>query len=357
MLTTTTLYVLVLSILFAALSHSQESNDVFIRSTREGAHIPSRTLLLTAHPDDECFFFAPTVLALAAHSRRHDATDHELFSLTLSTGNADGLGDVRGRELQGSLEVLGIAPERWWVVDHADLQDNITLEWNPETIANVVRPYVLKYGITTILTFDHEGISSHPNHKALPDGVKHLIHTHNATSPSPPPRLFSLISTPITTKYNGILSPLLAKFDLYTNRALYYLEIAFVHVLEMLGVPITSEPGKSNYAADRPHFIMPVFVSGFQEYWQAAKAIRAHQSQLVWFRYLYILFSRYMWVNDRECPLQTLAVARSRVQTKTVHPTSQPTHAFALLVWPENISHTMAGFDGGGYPIAYNSPT
>jgi N-acetylglucosaminylphosphatidylinositol deacetylase len=26
--------------------------------------------------------------------------------------------------------------------------------------------------------------------------------------------------------------------------------------------------------------------------------MRRHWSQLVWFRWLYVLFSRYMWVND-----------------------------------------------------------
>lgn len=39
----------------------------------------SRILLLTAHPDDECFFFAPTLLALSAQTDK-------LFSLTASNG-------------------------------------------------------------------------------------------------------------------------------------------------------------------------------------------------------------------------------------------------------------------------------
>jgi N-acetylglucosaminylphosphatidylinositol deacetylase len=39
----------------------------------------SRILLLTAHPDDECFFFAPTLLSLSA------GTD-KLYSLTVSNG-------------------------------------------------------------------------------------------------------------------------------------------------------------------------------------------------------------------------------------------------------------------------------
>ena len=70
-----------------------------------------RVLLLTAHPDDECMFFAPTILAL-------QRADIEVFSLCLSTGNADGLGSVRKSELEGSLDILGISPGKRWAIDH-----------------------------------------------------------------------------------------------------------------------------------------------------------------------------------------------------------------------------------------------
>jgi N-acetylglucosaminylphosphatidylinositol deacetylase len=43
---------------------------------------------------------------------------------------------------------------------------------------------------------------------------------------------------------------------------------------------------------------IPVFVSGIQEYLMALKAMYQHRSQLVWFRYLYVVASRYMWVNE-----------------------------------------------------------
>ena len=73
----------------------------------------SRILLLTAHPDDECLFFAPTMLAL-----REDPTHPEIYSLTLSTGNAEGLGEARKEELNRSLDIMGIDQDKRWVVDH-----------------------------------------------------------------------------------------------------------------------------------------------------------------------------------------------------------------------------------------------
>ena len=41
---------------------------------------PKRVLLVIAHPDDECLFFGPTVLALLKNSRRH------FYVMCLSTG-------------------------------------------------------------------------------------------------------------------------------------------------------------------------------------------------------------------------------------------------------------------------------
>lgn len=43
---------------------------------------------------------------------------------------------------------------------------------------------------------------------------------------------------------------------------------------------------------------MPAFVSGIEGYMAALRAMAQHRSQLVWFRWLYVAFSRYMWVNE-----------------------------------------------------------
>ena len=62
--------------------------------------------LLIAHPDDEAMFFAPSVLALT----RPEAGNHVKI-LCLSTGDADGLGETRRRELQRSGVLLGLRSE------------------------------------------------------------------------------------------------------------------------------------------------------------------------------------------------------------------------------------------------------
>lgn len=130
-----------------------------------------------------------------------------------------------------------------------------------------------------ILTFDSHGISSHPNHKSLPRGALRLLSTLSERHNMEVPRLFTLLSHPIADKYIGPLSALLAKFDVFTTS-----------VIQMAG----SAPSRGRSSPPG----LPVFVAGVREYGIVLKAMRQHESQLVWFRWLYVLFSRYMWVNE-----------------------------------------------------------
>lgn len=104
------LVILVVSLVWRFLS-SPAQRDIQLLLNSDG---PSNVLLLTAHPDDECMFFAPTILALQEAPLLRPP---KLHSLCLSVGNADGLGDIRRRELEGSLDVLGIGEGRRWVID------------------------------------------------------------------------------------------------------------------------------------------------------------------------------------------------------------------------------------------------
>ena len=74
-------------------------------------------------------------------------------------------------------------------------------------------------------------------------------------------------------KYIGPLAAALAKSDL-----------AFAALLRRFGA---APPGR-----------VPVFVAGVAGYRTALDAMMQHRSQLVWFRWLYVSFSRYMWVNE-----------------------------------------------------------
>ncbi|KAF5368938.1 hypothetical protein D9758_002919 [Tetrapyrgos nigripes] len=300
--------VLLLSVLLAALRVPKYSNPTFTDlesiPSLEATGKQEKILLVTAHPDDECLFFAPTLLGSTFGASQDVKTNPELFSVCLSIGDADGLGSVRRDEYERSLDVLGIKKDNRMVLDLPELQDSIHLPWKAEDIANAVQPFVEKYGITTILTFDQGGISGHPNHKSIPQGITHLISTYPSDLESaaiPRPRLYTLITVPLSIKYISILAPLLAKYDLYAAQILHYI----VLMLESRASP-TSTRSDSGSDGTKPSVStpqaypnsIPVFVSGMKEYLTALRAMKEHWSQLVWFRWLNVMFSRYMWVNE-----------------------------------------------------------
>ncbi|KAH7345586.1 putative deacetylase LmbE-like domain-containing protein [Rhizoctonia solani] len=204
--------------------------------------IPSPILLLTAHPDDECMFFSPTILALKQQNK-------EVRGLCLSVGNADGLGPTRAQELVSSYSVLGLRSQEVDVLDHSELQDDIKTLWNTSLIAGIVDEYVQKHEIQSIITFDQRGVSSHPNHISL---------FHAASSLNSQVQVWTLYTTGILAKYTGYLGVILPSID-------------------SRGV---------------------VFISGIEGYVTALKAMKQHWTQLVWFRWLYVGWSRYMWVNE-----------------------------------------------------------
>lgn len=110
-------------------------------------------------------------------------------------------------------------------------------------------------------------MSSHPNHASLPRGAHYLADSLPASSR---PRVFALITVPLIHKYLGPFAAALAKID-----------------LTVASLVPSQSPQR-----------LPVFISGVDGYKTALRAMKQHASQLVWFRWLYVSFSRYMWVNE-----------------------------------------------------------
>lgn len=131
-------------------------------------------------------------------------------------------------------------------------------------------------------------MSSHPNHKSLPYGAQTLIKTLSQTS-SNPPRLFTLVTVPLAAKYVGILGSPIGKVVIYIFLATQKLEFLVMDILAKF-YPRFSTNKRSVQSVS-------FFVSGYWEYLKAVQAMQAHKSQLVWFRWLYVAFSKYMWVN------------------------------------------------------------
>jgi len=201
-------------------------------------------LLVTAHPDDECMFFAPTILTL-----REQGTPVHL--LCLSRGNFDGWGQTRQKELREAAAAMGIAAERTKVVDRPELEDGL-LRWEPSVVLEEILKYTrIHPGITDVVTFDEHGVSGHNNHRDIYRAVRRLQDVR------PSLEVWCLRTVPIVQKYLSLT-------------------------------------GASWSALNRRNDEL-LLLAANQD--QAANCMKLHRSQYVWFRRLYVFFSSYMHAN------------------------------------------------------------
>ena len=156
--------------------------------------------------------------------------------------------------------------------------------------------------IDALITFDEGGVSAHPNHTSLYRGARAFASSLARPGWASPLSLYTLTSVPVWRKYIFFLDAL------WTLLAVYFGVI--VHrgrgggsrvsgasvkgtpqaVVSMNGLVAAGGAGGTGAGSGR----------GAQEtYGTARRAMtEAHKSQMVWFRWGWILFSRYMYIND-----------------------------------------------------------
>uniref|UniRef100_A0AAV1UXZ9 N-acetylglucosaminylphosphatidylinositol deacetylase n=1 Tax=Peronospora matthiolae TaxID=2874970 RepID=A0AAV1UXZ9_9STRA len=231
-----------------------------------------RALVVTAHPDDESMFFLPLVHSLQdGTSSGKDMWETHL--LCLSRGDFDGLGTVREQELRACAVHIGLVPDHVHVLDEPELQDGIENRWDVSRIAAIVLQYVDQKSIDAVFTFDGHGVSGHPNHIATHLGVQRALRERQETcraaaattnaSEEKVVRGWALESTNLVRKYIGILDTVLS----------LWLSRQREETQEERQVVVVCRP------------------------WWNYKAMALHRSQFVWYRRLFVVFSRYTFVN------------------------------------------------------------
>ena len=228
--------------------------------------------------------------------------------------------------------------------------------WDPDVVARELGEYVDEFRIDTvshvstsqgapahhhyiqIFTFDDKGVSSHPNHIACYEGARRLLAQRSSaslelamSSDLSPTTSHTLVTSPAIIppdgsampadaaldelpsdderkdRYQGIFSakpapsdikPVLAKdLTVYTLQTVgvgrkyaSFIEALFFAPLSWMPLPPASS------VDHRPSRVL--FLAGSPaRYVTALKAMSEHQSQMVWFRYLYVQWSSYLWVG------------------------------------------------------------
>eukprot|EP00055_Hartaetosiga_balthica_P014095 m.75611 g.75611 ORF g.75611 m.75611 type:complete len:279 (+) comp8487_c0_seq2:35-871(+) len=201
----------------------------------------NNVLLITAHPDDESMFFGPTLRMLQREN-------YNVFLLCLSNGDFDGLGETREKELGKAVAVFGMKDHH--VINDKELSDDPTIQWPIQKVLKYVDTAVTEWNIGKILTFDVHGISSHPNHISTFLATKEFCKKRNTTL-----KLYSLETVNVFRKYIGIVDFI---FSLSSSR---------------------------------------MSLSSLGDWLAIKRAMVHHKSQMVWFRHLWVVFSRYMYIN------------------------------------------------------------
>ncbi|CAI2379707.1 unnamed protein product [Moneuplotes crassus] len=219
-------------------------------NTEEFSH--KNFLIVIAHPDDEAMFMTPTISRL-----NQEYLNNEITLVCFSTGNADGLGKVRTKELQESCKFLGINQSEV-IHDETLFEDSMKVEWNEDKISNKLKEVVTQIFPETdiILTFDQYGISSHPNHISLYHGVKNFLRIKGKYCKVS--KAYSLKTLSLWVKFTSV-------FGIFSRN--------------------TTEDGRQLFAFNPD----PKY---------AITSLSVHYSQFVWFRKLFTLFSTYVYFND-----------------------------------------------------------
>ena len=179
------------------------------------------------------------------------------------------------------------------VIEDAKFPDSMTTAWPADQVAHILssafspgsNPSLKKTSssdeptstIDTLITFDARGISSHPNHISLYHGARHWLSSLMAGKSGwrCPVELYTLTTTNIVRKY-------ISAFD--------------------APVTMVMEGWRAAGMAQRKRREEPPSLLYVNDYGQWRKGqnamVKAHKSQMRWFRWGWIGIGRYMVINN-----------------------------------------------------------
>jgi N-acetylglucosaminylphosphatidylinositol deacetylase len=225
-------------------------------------------VLVIAHPDDESMFFVPTIGALVAQGKA-------IWILCLTTGDYDGLGKQREKELHRAGSLLGVNK----VIVKDDLKDHPSERWPIPTVSKAIRQALAENlppdcERMVVVTFDQFGVSGHVNHLDTFHGVCDIAKDQQLS---------------ISNASNEARLIPVEALQLESERNVLWKYLPVVSWIILLLSFFTTIPSMSSRGSQRTFRL--------NEPWLNWKAMATHESQFVWYRRLFVVFSCYTYVN------------------------------------------------------------
>jgi len=303
---------------------------------------PKRVMLVIAHPDDEAMFFGPTLCSLDPLNT---------FVLCLSNGNADGLGSIRELELIQSCAHFGICPDSGSsdvhspscvrVINDNRLPDSMVIRWDPDVVKAHVLEQIKLWDIDAVITFDEHGVSGHVNHIDTYAGVVAALNSldsaepHCASSSSDVCTAYKLVSVSVFRKFSGLLELLLSAYLLVWYEWLVLIMCSYIppsgHTWNTVtpGSDVRGKcirayitlglPGKPSTAVESESPGGALISQPLLSFTDIYTAMKCHNSQLVWYRRIFIIISSYSYINTLRPIDRTTERDQGAVSGRGVH--------------------------------------
>ena len=133
-----------------------------------------KVLLSFAHPDDETFSSAGTVIKLVKAGHQVSlitATYGQVgLSADIKVDGPDHLGQIRKQELEKASKITGISK-----IHYFGLMDGELYKEKITTLADKILPIMEEEQPDIVITFDKKGGSNHPDHKRMSAATTHAF--------------------------------------------------------------------------------------------------------------------------------------------------------------------------------------
>lgn len=227
------------------------------------------------HPDDEVMFFSPTILELSKPKY-----NNTIKLICFSKGDAvdESMGPIRVKELYKSTSILGIDQNDVSVLNY---KDGMNESWPMKDIHESLKQTidVKSNGKLVIITFDEFGVSNHPNHIALYHGAKLFLKSLIKKNV----KLYKLKSLGFCEKYS---------FTLLTNIELFVDYISsLIQRFVRVNITVSFFEPKNSSTSIKIYSDLNMLACSY------AAMGYGHFSQMVWFRYGWLMLSRYLTYN------------------------------------------------------------